>query len=427
MSQSREILAENATKYIKYCMMLRQQIISRGIDVKTGAAIPKIDYASYTEQYEILTKSITSINNSSKACFDNLNSLRSDLVQARQDFIKYYHKHVVISEKQVDELMEYLKKSILLVGVDSIGQYTAHSFLVNQLYRLIGHMNENGEDNTSEYKKITKWYNFLCSNNNVAIDYVLDNLFEYNPNKSYEDLLSIIDNKLLLLKNLYVGKICRKDENNQIRRGMTIVKESMKDGKRIMESIFEKNRYYSLEPSDKEEYLEYIESVEGLFNYMGLNALNSDIYDKENFIDNIIPMFSQYYLMSNDDKNQLNKVVEFIVNWWVNYICGIDTENVKNKKLYRFKEYFADELKVRLLFNPEEYIISIDETEEALYNSLLKSQIKIQEEISDKPVMVVTANEICLKDEYNDEEILLTTIGEIKKSERKSKFLFRKN
>jgi len=75
---------------------------------------------------------------------------------------------------------------------------------------------------------------------------------------------------------------------------MTFVKESMKDGKRVMESIFEKNRYYSLEPSEEGEYLEYIESVEGLFNYVGLNALNCDIYDKENFIDYIIPVFSQY-------------------------------------------------------------------------------------------------------------------------------------
>jgi len=131
--------------------------------------------------------------------------------------------------------------------------------------------------------------------------------------------------------------------------------------------------------------------------------------------------------MPNAEKNQLNKVVEFIVGWWINYICGIAAENIKNKKLYRFKEYFTDELKVRLLFNPEEYTICIDEVGEALYESLLKSQINLSEELPNKPIMVVTANEICLKDEYNDEETLLTTIVEINKSERKIKSLFRKN
>ena len=92
MKQKSEILASNATKYLKYCMMLRQQFISRGIDVKTRDDIPKIDYNTFMEEYGILTNSIDSINSASKASREDLNYIRNELVKKRNEFVKYYYK-----------------------------------------------------------------------------------------------------------------------------------------------------------------------------------------------------------------------------------------------------------------------------------------------------------------------------------------------
>ena len=423
MEQKREILASNATKYLKYCMMLRQQVISRGIDVKTRDDIPKIDYNTFMEEYGILTNSIDSINSASKASREDLNYIRNELVKKRNEFVKYYYKYVAISEEQIDELMKYIEQSILITGIDELGQYTASSFLINQLDRLVGYMIKNNKNNTKDYKNIIRWYSFLCSNDNIAIDYLLDNLMYFDPSKDFDTLINLVNDKLLMLNNLYVGRICKKDENNQIKKEFSVVSESTKDGKRVMQSIFSKNTYYSLEPSDEEEYFELDESIEELFNYVRLNALNSNIYDKYDFINKIIPAFNEYYSMPIEEKDILDKVVDFIVNWWVNYICELDNSNIKNKKIEKFKEIFSDELKVRLLMTPNKYTIYINEIDEPLYNSLLKTQIKLSVEPSRRPVMIVTTTDIRLKYGYNEDETILANIADINKSKYKTKTL----
>ncbi len=423
MKQKSEILASNATKYLKYCMMLRQQFISRGIDVKTRDDIPKIDYNTFMEEYGILTNSIDSINSASKVSREDLNYIRNELVKKRNEFVKYYYKYVVISEEQIDELMKYIEQSILITGIDELGQYTASSFLINQLDRLVGYMIKNNKNNTKDYKNIIRWYSFLCSKDNIAIDYLLDNLMYFDPSKDFDTLINLVNNNLLMLNNLYVGRICKKDENNQIKKEFSVVSVSTKDGKRVMQSIFSKNTYYSLEPSNEDEYFELDESIEELFNYMRLNALNSNIYDKHYFINQIIPAFNEYYSMPIEEKDKLDKVVDFIVNWWVNYICELDNSNIKNTKIEKFKEYFSDELKVRLLMTPNKYTIYINEIDEPLYNSLLKTQIKLSVESSRRPVMIVTTNDIRLKYGYYEDETILANVADINKSKYKTKTL----
>ena len=423
MKQKSEILASNATKYLKYCMMLRQQFISRGIDVKTRDDIPKIDYNTFMEEYGILTNSIDSINSASKVSREDLNYIRNELVKKRNEFVKYYYKYVVISEEQIDELMKYIEQSILITGIDELGQYTASSFLINQLDRLVGYMIKNNKNNTKDYKNIIRWYSFLCSKDNIAIDYLLDNLMYFDPSKDFDTLINLVNNNLLMLNNLYVGRICKKDENNQIKKEFSVVSVSTKDGKRVMQSIFSKNTYYSLEPSNEDEYFELDESIEELFNYMRLNALNSNIYDKHYFINQIIPAFNEYYSMPIEEKDKLDKVVDFIVNWWVNYICELDNSNIKNTKIEKFKEYFSDELKVRLLMTPNKYTIYINEIDEPLYNSLLKTQIKLSVESSRRPVMIVTTTDIRLKYGYNEDETILANVADINKSKYKTKTL----
>ena len=423
MKQKSEILASNATKYLKYCMMLRQQFISKGIDVKTRDDIPKIDYNTFMEEYGILTNSIDSINSASKASREDLNYIRNELVKKRNEFVKYYYKYVVISEEQIDELMKYIEQSILITGIDELGQYTASSFLINQLDRLVGYMIKNNKNNTKDYKNIIRWYSLLCSKDNIAIDYLLDNLMYFDPSKDFDTLINLVNNNLLMLNNLYVGRICKKDENNQIKKEFSVVSVSTKDGKRVMQSIFSKNTYYSLEPSNEDEYFELDESIEELFNYMRLNALNSNIYDKHYFINQIIPAFNEYYSMPIEEKDKLDKVVDFIVNWWVNYICELDNSNIKNTKIEKFKEYFSDELKVRLLMTPNKYTIYINEIDEPLYNSLLKTQIKLSVESSRRPVMIVTTNDIRLKYGYYEDETILANVADINKSKYKTKTL----
>ena len=423
MKQKSEILASNATKYLKYCMMLRQQFLSRGIDVKTRDDIPKIDYNTFMEEYGILTNSIDSINSASKASREDLNYIRNELVKKRNEFVKYYYKYVVISEEQIDELMKYIEQSILITGIDELGQYTASSFLINQLDRLVGYMIKNNKNNTKDYKNIIRWYSFLCSKDNIAIDYLLDNLMYFDPSKDFDTLINLVNNNLLMLNNLYVGSICKKDENNKIKKEFSVVSGSTKDGKRVMQSIFSKNTYYSLEPSNEDEYFELDESIEELFNYMRLNALNSNIYDKYYFINQIIPAFNEYYSMPIEEKDKLDKVVDFIVNWWVNYICELDNSNIKNPKIEKFKEYFSDELKVRLLMTPNKYTIYINEIDAPLYNSLLKTQIKLSVESSRRPVMIVTTTDIRLKYGYYEDETILANVADINKSKYKTKTL----
>lgn len=232
------------------------------------------------------------------------------------------------------------------------------------------------------------------------------------------------DTDILDLENLYAGYL-HKDNKNIF----TIFLEKIIDGKRMMKAITNENKQlYSINTNSDEEYIKSLTPLDIMLSD-NLAFLKGEILEEKESYKNqllckIARIIDNYSKQTEEEKAQIESVIDVVVNWWADAVCyptfdngdkseigaitmllasiidaekGIPSKDIINK----FKTYLGNEVRKELFDYPDDCYctLSVDYQSEGSLNIAAK-KANLNANFPWKTTMWIHRNEVsvCIGD-----------------------------
>lgn len=372
-------IADNAIVYLKKFILLNQEFISNGYDVKDGHELNLISLEDFiSKRKKIMAKR--------KDFYDNMDNpeytdaMYQDLLNEIRNFNILYKRNVVLSDKEIDELLNYVRISIETLGFEKTNSFDWNLFIENCLSRLSEYyLSYYGED-SSEYINISKWTFFLNWSTLASEsffyakvsytttyfrsndEYIISNFKITDPSNATMYKISRegniikeehVNTELLLAKNMSACLISRKDCQS---KDLGFCLEIEKDNETILKNIVTEE-YYTLDSSSNYD-IEKISTMNDYFRLNNCGFLCRNLYSQDklcgrwehySFPNNEYRIFMTYYNMSDKEKNSLERYIERIVIEWLIVLFQNKGNSVPEENIEVFKKYFTDYLRIKII------------------------------------------------------------------------------
>lgn len=371
-------IADETIDYLKSRMLLNQDLISKkqnNMDFKTFMAL----YNKY--KYAIKIQRAVSKKKLIETTPEGRNILKS-----RKEFIMNYADSIVLTEKDIDELMGYVREFIEEYGIPSLNSQNETRFLINVLNELKDSFELDSTGNTNQkYERICDFESYFRLTYNQGFCPILsgeicsdsDSIFkiinhEHNiicefDNNGINVVNKPVNEDIYIASKMYFGSMLVNNPNGKgFLKIVDIFLEVIENGESKLKSIFYNNKlYYKNSVYLKGKLNDVLDSED-------LSFLVQDIYDRSS-LRNLVNCFNNSLNMTIEDKNKIESAVSAAVDWWANVICHPDFDNgdknslgkiymitaqlnnliklpPKNENIEKFKEKLGNIIK-RSLFN----------------------------------------------------------------------------
>lgn len=306
-----EKIADNIVGYLKSRLMANQEILEK---------------TSYPNKitFKDFIKKTTEVYNELNLLEDD-NPIKGELSATFYDLVEY-SDYIILTEEEIDELLNYVERSIKMFGVCKNEKgYTESELVKYSIYLLeIAAINHDGYTE-SEKEKIEKWADFARFSKNMGFCDSLSGRISYKENgKEYfslknhnkKDVFSVfidgevsnentLDNEeLLIADNIYLGYILEAPK-----RTFTIFYKKEVDGKEQMKVLYSDDIIYPISAEIKEEYVWPIAKFNQALVLLGLNHFTQDAYD-EHMLEFVIECYNHVSRVKIEKKkNNIRRLV----------------------------------------------------------------------------------------------------------------------
>lgn len=389
-------IAIEVTNYLKNRLLFNQKIL------KLNANENNIPFEQFMEKYKTLEKKIWS---------NSYNPKRNELVLLVNQFVERHSSYVLLTEEEIDELLNLVSKSIEIYGLGDIPfSYNETDFLrlmLRQIQKKIYNQPNFSFEDTLEYKNIDKWLTYLYLNDDNAFykpisgklilnannDFFIQNAYHqtlcfFKQNGEFSREISLDEEEIKSAFNLYVGYL--KKEDNRIITLFYSKEKNFKNAKILYCNDFEQ-RF-----QNKDELYKNTVPINTFLESQKLDFLKKIIYT-ENDLKMLIDTFLKLQTWTVEEIEQIDNIIKIASEWWKNIVVIYPNETnhfIKSKKdsFQKFKQYLENEIRKRLIEN-KEFTLKVDNNPDR-YLSMATYLSKLQLDFPHETTMTISRKEV---------------------------------
>lgn len=389
-------IAIEVTHYLKNRLLFNQKIL------ELNANKNNIPFEQFMEKYKALEKKIWS---------NSYNPKRNELVLLTNQFVENHSSYIILTEEEIDELLNLVSKSIEIYGLGDIPfSYKETDFLrfiLRQIQKNIYNQPNCSFEDALQYKIIDKWLTYLYLNE--------DNAF-YKP---ISGKLILNANNDFFIQNAYHQTLCFFKQNGEIFREISLDEEEIKSAFNLYVGYLKQEEdkiitlLYSEEKNFKNAQILYCNNFEQRFQnkdelYKNIVPINTflesqklDFFKKIIYTGNdlkiLIDIFQKLQTWTEEEKEQIDNITRIASEWWKNIVVIYPNEtnhfiNSKKDSFQKFKQYLENEIRKRLIEN-KEFTLKVDNNPDR-YLSIATYLSKLQLDFPRETTMTISRKEV---------------------------------
>ncbi len=416
----RKEIARVTVKYLRSRMLLTQQIIKNKED--------KIDFDVFMALYNRFEDTIEMKKENEESVLEINGTkipMKDFLISGKDKLVKIKSDYIILTENQIDEIMEYVKESIEKYGIGENCFYSNETYFLRRVLRTL---KENISDKEQDKKKrVGDFLSYFYLNESQGFNRGISGRIQCGGNKIFEiithdfktfctfdkDIKTLIctisDEDILLADNIYFGKYIKSPDCEDI-RGLFLLKEDKK-----LKFISYDNELYDEVDEKTGIGVQLYFKLNTFLSVSGLSYLKRDIYNKDSFYQ-LIDVYNNSLKITSQEKEQIEKIIETAVNWWADVIKHPKFDNGDKSiaggiamvlseqinagrpkqdeiNIEKFKTILGNKIRTSLMSNYGEIILDVDYNPTGVLREII-AESKLEAQFPCKTIMWVFKNKI---------------------------------
>lgn len=168
-------IAKASTSYLKGKLIERQNSLTE--KRKESIAGTFIDYKEFMNEFKKRRCNINSIDD-----YESVERIK--LVEEQAEFVAKYEYGIIFSKQEINELIQLLNKVITNCGLGKVVFFTNENGFIREVFGQIvikmDYQKKNELFEKEELKKISDWFSFFSSSEEIGFDKDSDSRFYYD-------------------------------------------------------------------------------------------------------------------------------------------------------------------------------------------------------------------------------------------------------